>query len=53
MGEMLFSPFRGFRAKEEFEEEIKAYAEEIEGIRKRKDFELQKLLVGFKRLLVL
>ena len=32
--------------KEEFEEEIKAYAEEIEGIRERKDFEMLKAIAG-------
>ena len=32
--------------REEFEEEIKAYAEEIEGIRERKDFELLKAVGG-------
>ena len=31
---------------EEFEEEVKGYAEEIEGIRKRKDFEMLKALAG-------
>lgn len=36
----------GFMQREEFEEEIKAYAEEIEGIRKRKDFEMLKALAG-------
>lgn len=46
MGKILFSPLGGFMQKEEFEEEVKVYAEEIEGIRKRKDFEMLKALAG-------
>ncbi len=36
----------GFMQREEFEEEIKAYAEEIEGVREKKDFELLKAIGG-------
>ena len=32
--------------REEFEEEVKVYAEEIEGVRKRKDFKMLKAVSG-------